>query len=50
MKPPGWKGIAVYKRFAAKIGVNYVWGVANYTLGVVCGSFTAGLVAGIIHH
>lgn len=30
----------------SKLGVNYVWGLVNFTAGVAGGAFVAGLLAG----
>jgi hypothetical protein len=34
-------------RTAARFGLNYVWGLANFTAGVVVGAFVAGFTVGL---
>jgi hypothetical protein len=38
-----------YKKIAAKLGVNYVWGLVNLLIGTVGGAFWAGIAAGFIN-
>jgi hypothetical protein len=35
------------RALAKRLGANYVWGVANYTLGVACGASLAGFMVGL---
>jgi hypothetical protein len=41
-------GVFFMKQIAKWFGANYVWGVANYTLGVACGAGWAGVIVGVI--
>jgi hypothetical protein len=34
-------------RTAARFGLNYLYGLANFTAGVVLGAFVAGFIAGL---
>jgi hypothetical protein len=37
-----------YLKLCKKLGVNYIWGLFNFTFGVIAGTITAGITAGMI--
>jgi hypothetical protein len=35
-------------KLALRLGVNYAWGLFNFTLGTVLGAGTAGFILGVV--